>query len=503
MDGVTTVTDHVRYLSLRTWMLERYWIQQRPDSPADFNRYAQQVEAAIALGTLLAGPPLNFLVGSRRARARLDGGGELTLTPVAERPAADIYGGACQALGLNALPADARPRSLVAPTVERGQPLAAAVDARLCTTALGRLISDEGPPADATRADLEAFGEQVHLDRIGAQERALLTALLLPIEPAQELEQTARDQELRRLGSYVLLLSLAERLERPPTPEDVFAAAAEGGTALPEVLEPTLDGWALYGARDLLGVVHEAALRAVLAWLARDPVREVPVTEVVATLLSQPELVEPLVELGLLADDEGLEGLTWDALGDRLRDATAREPWSRGGVLRWRDGLSEQALVKLALAPGSTARPLALLPVAWMLCLRRVTPGLADSAPLFEHLGASWLSVPDDVRPRAGAWRQEHRPVLSCIADQLLLTVEGHLGVAWSRMQANASSDGLFLLSDGLTWRFRAHFTADRAASRLSSAVQWLRQLALLDDHGLTPEGRLWRDKGLVAMESR
>ncbi len=102
MDGVTTVTPHVRYLTLRTWILDCYWRQRRPDSRVEFREYARRMEAAIVFANLLAGRESLFLIGADKARELLaEAGDEVDLVELVRNPASDIYAGPSLAFELD------------------------------------------------------------------------------------------------------------------------------------------------------------------------------------------------------------------------------------------------------------------------------------------------------------------------------------------------------------------------------------------------------------------
>ena len=71
----------------------------------------------------------------------------------------------------------------------------------------------------------------------------------------------------------------------------------------------------------------------------------------------------------------------------------------------------------------------------WALVLLRVSPGraAAEQPPLFEHLESSWLRL-SEVERRAGQWSREETPLAEVFSELVILTVEGHLDVAWARI---------------------------------------------------------------------
>ena len=56
LNGVTTITPSVRYLSFRAWITHVYIQQGMPDELRAFRDFASRVEAALGLGNLLVDP---------------------------------------------------------------------------------------------------------------------------------------------------------------------------------------------------------------------------------------------------------------------------------------------------------------------------------------------------------------------------------------------------------------------------------------------------------------
>ncbi len=489
MDGITTVTPHVRYLALRQWMLDAYWRQGRPDNAGAFHQFALRVESAVALGNLLAGRSDTHLVGGRQAARRLSLEEDpVGLGPVVEGPAAGIYAGACAQLGLDTTVIDGTSRPVAAPTIDSGAAIAKLADARLRDTRLGAVISDSGPPESATRADLLEFGAAAHLDRWSDAERDALCDVIMPAEPpaAEPFRRRAR----WRLAAYATLLALS-KTGGVPTEPAVFEVAREGGRGLTSVLWPVLDGWAVFGAQDLLVSVHEAAMSAVTDALEDLPEgSDVGGAGLIQSLLSdETSLDAALRECGLLHAGEHFHSLRFNALAERVEVHTDQGAESRGGVRRWKGGLSERDVGSLALSRSRTAAPLALLPVAWLLALRRVEPALLGGGPFSAHLAGGKLALAGGVRSRVAAWRQENPALPSVLAQIAHLTVRHHLDVAWTRMQSNPRSDAAHLYAEGDRWRFRTLFDPGRAASRILNASRWCTQLGLIDARGLTATG--------------
>jgi hypothetical protein len=68
-------------------------------------------------------------------------------------------------------------------------------------------------------------------------------------------------------------------------------------------------------------------------------------------------------------------------------------------------------------------------------------------------------------------------------------TAQQHLRVAWSRFSAQRGKDVSVLVADVETWSRNNPFRAGRTDSRLRVALNWLQQLRLTDENGVTAKG--------------
>jgi len=141
LDGVTTVTPSVRYLAFRAWLIHRYGQRGGADSWQTFTEFASRVESALVLGNLIEDPSIGGLIGSDQALERLAfGNTQVQLSSLVKSPASTIYTGPSDQLGIS----KSRGNWVPALVMERGLPLAKAVDQRLTTAPLiERLIFDD------------------------------------------------------------------------------------------------------------------------------------------------------------------------------------------------------------------------------------------------------------------------------------------------------------------------------------------------------------------------
>ena len=205
LDGVTSVTPTLRYLSLRTWLLWRYATADppQPNEYRAFREYVRRAEAAFAIGNLMHGPVPTTLIGSREAPHRFaDGADEISLEPLAKQPALGIYAGPSADLSLTK--ANPQPPGIPVWDEELAEPLARATDEALARTALGQRLGRGELLESATRDDLEEFGLAAAALDIPKAERRALIDVILPKAPMPH--------ERNRIATYGALLALGDNL---------------------------------------------------------------------------------------------------------------------------------------------------------------------------------------------------------------------------------------------------------------------------------------------------
>jgi hypothetical protein len=490
LSGVTTISPTVRYLSLRSWILQLFQKSGLPAARAALVEFAAPIEAAVVLGNLLLDPQAIGLIGSNEANELLKQVGDpVDLGRLAKILAFNVYAGPSDELGVS-VDSDAE---LPGITKERGIPLAESIESFIAQTSYWRQFSDGKPPARMTRAQLKELGGALPMREIPASERQLLISIIVPIAP-KILRQ--RD-EGSRVATYARLLALAREHGRVPTEDDFFASVIRVEEMNLPYVQDVLDGWACYLVRDVLAVVHEAALAAIIEAIGASYSVAVYTegTEVVESLLQQVEaLSEPLRSLKLLGMSETLQDVTLAELDARVANQL-NVPQQITGITRWSGALNELQIMRLA--ENADVGALALLPVAWLLIRKRVA---ADGA---SQTSLSWLSPPranqlgvdrrigvnETVLPRLERWCGRETPLSQVIGELAMLTVDQHLQIAWSRLAQDTKRDVALLLTEGTAWKFRGEFRNGRTASRIRQATGWLQQLQLISDSGITSAG--------------
>ncbi len=485
LNGVTTITPSIRYLSLHAWIVHSYAQSRGPDRWQDFRDFASRAEAAVAVGNLLANPNVVGVIGADKAsKAREADEDPVHLEALVNQLAVSTYANPSEQLGLSF----ARDSSIPGLTRERGLPLAELVRDRLSECRVGAAFSRGERLDHASKEDLIELGGLASLADIPAQEVALLLEALLPVAP--------RSADLFRIETYACLLAVAELHSRPPKERDLFAEAQALQRRLPEELHEVLDGWLRYSVRDLLAAAHEAVAREVareVERLADSPGAAVESSRAIGALVAREgEQRDALRALGLVISDESPLDLSFRELYRRVQEITSAGRIDARGLNRWREGLAEWDLTSTAFSSGAGA--LIVLPVAWILAAVRSRPWPEFTSEPFEQrvdLGWSRIGVFEVVAPWVERFRHEDWSLIQVMSELAHRSIDQHLRMAWARMAADPKRDVAVLVSDGDRWRHRGKIVvARRTASRLPQAIGWLEQLRFMDSSGLTPEGR-------------
>ena len=484
LNGVTTVTPLVRYLSFRTWISYCYAQSRSPNDSKRFLEYASRAEAAIAYGNLLRNSEKIGILGATEARdVIISGVSPLPLKALVKQLGVNIYGGPCDQLGLT----KATDTGVPALTRERGVSLAQLLNSRLAQCDLGRRFAQGEIIDHAGRAELEEFGRYIDSENIPDDETELLTSFVVPEAPLPE--------ERPRLASYGLLLQLANSLNRKPVEDDLFKAAFNPEDTGPSELRPILDGWLRYLIRDLLAVSHEAVLQQVTNAIERiDPNgTSIEADDVINELLAHvDDHKEALRDAGLVQFGESPLDLSFQDFYQRVQKLTAEQKSDVEGLSRWQGPLNELKLIKIVRSSGVGV--LAVLPLAWLLSTERAVLGPVEDDSVFDalsHLGWARIGLKQVVIPSIRQFLKEEWTLQEVMAALARRSVDQHLRVSWSRLSQDPKRDVAVMTSDGQRWTYRKRFNAGRTASRLDRAVGWLEQLGLLSERGLSPKGKI------------
>jgi hypothetical protein len=144
-----------------------------------------------------------------------------------------------------------------------------------------------------------------------------------------------------------------------------------------------------------------------------------------------------------------------------------------------------------------------LLPVAWCLALERLVP--VPEPTLFQRNmlsrgGIYQIGIASVAMPKVDEFICLDRSLSEVMVELTTRTVQQHLRVAWSRFSAPQGKDVSVLVADMETWSRNNPFRAGRTDSRLWVALDWLYQLRLTDETGLTAKGAQTLKRSLNAL---
>lgn len=487
LSGITTISPTVRYLSIRAWMIHEYAQLRLPDRLSELRKFAARMEAALVIGNLLNDPQVVGLIGSTR-------GEELAALQQDTLPLEKLVKSAI-AFSVYLNPSDqvgitySQDNQVPGLTRERGVPLVNFIDELVADNRLVQMLRKRPDLDSADRDVLLEFGKLLKIDKIPAKERELLIKALIPEEPL--IINGVREHY--RVATYALLLELARCLRRLPTEKDMFSLANEVKPDVDDLLYVILDGWQIYSLRDLLAVVHEAALYIILDTLQNlSSNRPVAEDVVLAKILSQEDDISaPLNRIGLLGNSERWVNFRFNELEQRFQEITS-DAVQRAGIRRWNNNLSEVSLYEQAL--NNPINAIGLLPIAWMMVERRLAIkdfSLTPWSQLISYKGWARLGINEVILPAIQEWRKTNPLLPELIAKLLRKSIEQHIRIAWSRLAADPSRNVSMLFREDNLLHFHQNFKPGRSASRIEQAIGWLKQLKLIDQNGLTGDGEL------------
>ncbi|MDQ0039101.1 hypothetical protein J2W30_006894 [Variovorax boronicumulans] len=483
--GIGNVTLRVRYYGFYAWLCWRYAQDVHDTSSVEWQRYLRRAEALCALVSLHANLRESGISGANWARRLLrsdqdvlkfhtstdEPGGQNQYLKQAYGAFGAAYGAQAEEVGL-LKKKDARKHKLPL-TSDLGNSLAK-VYAQSVGSAGDRFLQIAAAGV-VTRDELTVLA-RMRFGHIDDAERTEYESLFFGLTPAAD----PRDTKRRRL-TLELVLRVTEKLGRPPKAIEVrWAAYSRGGIdgkplELPgDDLEEHRFDWSVYHANDLLHMAYECLFKFTLQRLAKHPAGQ------------RPETLTRQVIADLLAD--------WEATTDTWQDLTSNTPvvadaWSKT------EPLSEFRLAKDVLAAAdakvectvASARAaillLAVLDNRMAPVAQRCTATLGKAAlhPFVRSLHSELRFLGDYAAA----------PLASMLQSLVLhRIIERHFWVAFQKMRFNRGYTFLLESQDGLL-RTRKVDGPMLTNPRLDSSIDFLSDLRLLDDKGLTENGRL------------
>ena len=468
--GISTITLRYRYYSFFSLILRRYEEKVHNPDPEVFRLFQRRCEALFALicthgeaelgitGSDWAGRALNnanALSGQIDFIAGADPNADESQRYLRNKGGAfgAIYSTQMAEMGLIHLanPADPNPNPVCSDLALKvadafSQELGATAD-RFFDTA------DAGMVELQSLASFEAMKPRAL--KVGSPEHTLLKDILL----GKSGRQSAAD--LMRRGTLSMLLELSDVRKKVPRAEEakwfwfenVASLEASDSQQVPQL-------WFLYQACDLMRLAYETILSAALTVLQQAPRRRLSLDEVTSDLASYAET---------------LDGETWQAFSERH---------TKGSLP---SAIRETAeAMHAARDSGETAAQTHYA----IVLIAMLTTRASDAASLVEKAlrGADHFQ---SIRTEAHFLERVRFGSARTVIEDLIRerVIKRHLWVASRKFRNQRAYTFHIEPEDGLL-RYRSDFRVAPSSPRIDQALRFLRDLSLIDEDGLTPEGR-------------
>lgn len=486
LNGITSITPNIRYLSLRSWIIWRFSQSGLPASWKSFQDFSNRVECAITLGNVLVGDTSTAIVGSDKAKEILSSRTkELKLERlVKSQTAVDIYASSCSDLGISF---DSE-IGVAGISKELGLPLAKVVENQVSATAFGSSLKGDPQLAKVPREYLAEFGKAVQLSRISNPEKEPLIAALFSRSPFESPETYQG-----RIATFGILLSLADRYGGDLTEDEFFKACVHPPTYLSPVLTSYLDRWVGYLVRDMIAVVHEFIFSELLQIIEPICGRNGFTTIETAKrkMLSREKGFKNILRsVGLDIRSNSIGDMPFVEFRKRIDAVLGRVSEYPTGLCRWKKSLlTEQNIINLAM--DDYEHTLALAPMAWLIARKRIKT--EERSWIYQALsdeGHSRLGLRQVIVPTLAKWERENYSLRKVWDDLVETTVQQHLRISHDRLRINQKRDVSCVALSEERLSYKQGMRPGRTLSRIPQAIGWLIQLGLIKEDGLTVRGK-------------
>ena len=170
LDGITTITPRLRYLTFRAWIISRYWHGRQPNRWKTFVEFAARQEAALALGLAASDYRGTTIIGISEARNQIkEGNGRLQIVRLTAQTATAIYATSSDTLALSDWTTSGIPR-----LSDTGNDLAELAEERIAKTKYARRIHRDPNANEVTSSELIDFSKAFDPDNFIPKERNIL-----------------------------------------------------------------------------------------------------------------------------------------------------------------------------------------------------------------------------------------------------------------------------------------------------------------------------------------
>ncbi len=481
LSGITTITPSVRFLSYRAWMI---WIYAQWELPSDSKirrSFTERVESAFALSNIVIKGNMPGIIGRINANkvVRESPKNKIPLSNLVRIKGFTIYTNVSEQLGITIEDSGIIP-SL---TRERGVPLAKAFNEQIKSTSFYKKFKSNPEIKELTIDDLEELGKIIRVDKISQDEADLLLSCVMPEEPIR-----SQVNESYRLATYTILLEIVKQKKQKPTINNFFEFNVPKEPHKIRVIETVRNGWLMYLMRDMLAVVYEYVFQDI-ADLIEESQNGISEDELVKEFLDETDyIVDLLSKYGLVTNKRDYKNVTFKTLMDRL-NSKLKGKLVNNMITRWDSKIYEIRIIGDVEEYGSVA----LIPISWLIIYFRVLECLKDDR-LNSYLkllskDSNHLSFTDSILPFIEHYSKNDTPLEKVIEESLRMVINQHLKIAWMRYAVDPISVAVIFRDQNLL-KHRLPFRAGQTNSRIGIAIDWLTQLQLINEKGLTPKGK-------------
>lgn len=453
LPGISTITVRLRYYSFLPWVLHCYASEEHDPDPETFFKYQRNAEAIFALIGVYD-ENSGGLAGANWASRILSSteGDEIDFGTSAQLPEGGllknkngalggIYGPQLQEMNLITSSQD---HGIKIPT-ERGTQIALALEKTLGPLAKKMRVAIKS--GLVSRADLAALAMLKPSAIVPTSEESRLLRAVLIAET-----ENASPSDMARRDSLIRVLKFAKTSGTVPSDYELRWSWFDTLKGKSEI-----DPWLAYHLNDLLRLGYEALLKRSLEVMRAEPDKSIAFEKLVSTVLpaNMPAAHEGFfAPMDLENDLEGLANLIIE-LGDK-----------------------SNALTDVAIM---AAIDLIKIILNW------VDSREAEIANFFPPKSAFQSLTTELHFVRSLGERSQREGISAILVDRVL---KRHLWVASRKFRAQSKYTFLFEPNEGRV-RFRNDYDVKLGYPRISQAIQFLKDIKLLNDEvGLTEQGK-------------
>ena len=496
LNGITTISPQIRYLSIRSWITQMYAKCELSDDYSSFLEFGSKLESAVAIGSLLNNSTMTGIVGGTKAHEIIEESNSIIdLERLVQQLIINMYTGPSTDLGI----AFHRESGITGLTKERGERLANAIMDKVVNTKFVQKVLVNKKVGKASRNDLIELGRILSISKIPDDERDILLEILMPTDPGAYVGEN----DIRRIATYTILLQLAQDNQRIPTLDIFFEEILNPKNGNNKGLLEIYNGWLCFLIRDSIAVAHEVTLQFVKSELGVETKKSFPRNVIIRSLINDSSSMEnELRSLGLMNSNEKIENLHFMDIYKSLEKQINQSEFDLS-MQRWKNSsLNELNLIKTL--EGNSPGAVCLVPIVWLISYFRLNGNLDHDDVAVNLLSRGrWerFGLKEVIFPTIEKWQIENPTYLTIVGELISRTVDQHLRIAWSRLATDISKDVSIIKADGNKWQYKKDFYAGRTAPRIREAIGWLKQLKLINENGITSEGEEILNRGYNSLE--